>query len=94
MLQLLPQENVLTPNTITAGETVNFINEYIEKFHCDKICIDISFLNILDACFVSTICATKHYIKYPNGKISWKTSSKLVEELNKDLQLGNCEYSA
>ena len=93
ILQLLPQNNVLKLNTITANDTIDFINSYIENFHCDNICIDISFLNVLDACFVSTICATKHYIKYPNGKINWKTSSNLVKELNENLQLGNCEYS-
>ena len=49
-------------------------------------------MNVIDACYVTTICSTKHYIKYPNGKISWVVSSEAVKEFNKDLELGNCEY--
>ena len=54
--------------------------------------IDISFMNIIDACFVTTLCATKHFTKYPNGKIEWKVSSKKVQEFNKNLDLGNSLY--
>jgi len=41
---------------------------------------------------VVTLASTKHYIKYPNGKITWKISSELIKNLNEDLELGNCEY--
>ena len=54
--------------------------------------VDISFMNVLDACYVSTLCSTKHYIKYPQGKINWKISSELIREFNKDLELGNTDY--
>ena len=69
------------------------INDYIKKYHCEEISINISFMNILDACHITTICSTTHFIKYPNGKINWIISSELVEELNKDLGLGNCNYT-
>jgi len=49
-------------------------------------------MNILDACYVSTICSAKHYIKYPEGKIKWKISSELVKEFNSRLELGNTDY--
>ena len=54
--------------------------------------VDISFMNVIDACYVSTLCATKHFIKYPNGKINWKVSSDTIREFNKDLELGNNHY--
>ena len=54
--------------------------------------IDISFMNILDSCHVSTLCSAKHYIKYPDGKINWKVSSELVKEFNSSLNLGNAGY--
>jgi hypothetical protein len=38
------------------------------------------------------LCSTKHFAKYPDGKINWKISSKLIEELNKDFELGNNSY--
>ena len=92
MLQLLPQTESLTQFSANPAETVEYINSYIEKHSCKKMSVDISFLNVLDACYVSTLCSTKHYIKYPDGKINWKISSELVKEFNKDLALGNISY--
>ncbi len=93
MLQLLPQNDIVTPNTQTPSETVDYINSYIDNYHCENMTVDISFMNVLDACYVSTLCSTKHYIKYPQGKINWKISSELIREFNKDLELGNISYS-
>ena len=92
MIQLLPNSEILTPNTISAEDTIDFISEYIEKYHCKFVDIDISFLNILDSCFVTTMCNTKHFIKYPDGKINWIVSSELIREFNKDMELGNSNY--
>ena len=92
MIQLLPQSDALSPSSVNPAEAVDYINSYIEKHSCKKMSVDISFMNILDACYVSTLCSTKHYIKYPDGKIKWKISSELVREFNKDLALGNASY--
>ena len=92
MIQLLPQKEALIPSSANPTDAVKYINDYIDKNSCSKLSIDISYMNILDACYVSTLCSTKHYIKYPDGKISWKVSSKLVKEFNKDLELGNTIY--
>lgn len=92
MLQLLPKNDTLIPNTSNPTETIEFISGYIERYQCENMSVDISFMNILDACHVSTMCSTKHYIKYPNGKINWIISSNLIKEFNKDLDLGNCNY--
>lgn len=92
MIQLLPRKNALLPNSADPTQTVDYINSYIDEHPCEKINIDISFMNILDACYVSTLCSAKHYIKYPHGKINWKVSSELVKEFNKDLELGNAIY--
>ncbi len=93
MIQLLPKSDVLTPNTANAQETAAFISSYIDKYHCEVMSIDISYMNILDACYVTTMCGTKHFIKYPEGKINWIVSSNLVREFNKDLELGNNSYN-
>ena len=89
MLQLLPQNDTLTPNITNPNEAVEFINSYIEKYHCEFMSVDLSYMNILDACFVSTMCSTKHFIKYPEGKINWIVSSEAVDDFTKSLNLGN-----
>lgn len=92
MIQLLPQNEIINPNSQDPQVAVERINSYIDKYHCETLCVDISHMNILDACYVSTLCSTKHYIKYPDGKINWKISSERVREFNKSLDLGNADY--
>ncbi len=93
MLNKLPQLcETLVLNSVNPTENIEYINSYIDKNSCEKLNIDISFMNVIDACYVSTLCATKHFTKYPKGKISWKISSELVREFNKDLELGNSTY--
>ena len=93
MLKRLPQlQETLTPNSVNPSEIVDYINSYIDSYSCKNMSVDISFMNVLDACYVSTLCATKHFTKYPDGKINWKISSETVREFNKDLELGNNNY--
>ena len=93
MLNKLPQlSKTLVPNSVNPTDTIEYINSYIDNFSCENMSIDISFMNVIDACYVSTLCSTKHFTKYPQGKINWKISSDLVREFNKDLELGNNNY--
>lgn len=93
MLKKLPQlKKTLTPASVAPMEVVEQINTYIERHSCETLDIDISFMNVIDACYVSTLCATKHFTKYPQGKINWKVSSKSIQDFNKDLELGNNNY--
>ena len=93
MLKLLPQYESLCPTSVVPAEAVAEINSYIEQNACEILSIDISSMNIIDACYVSTLCSTTHYIKYPNGSINWRVSSDYVREFNKDLELGNSFYN-
>ena len=86
------QSSLLVPNTTNPSLAVDFINSYIDKTSCEEFAVDISFMNIIDACYVSTMCSTKHYIKYPSGKINWFVSSELVKDFTKDMSLGNSSY--
>ena len=93
MLNKLPQiKKALVPNSTDPTIAVDYINTYIDNSHCENMSVDISFMNIMDACYVSTLCSTKHFTKYPMGKITWKVSSESVQEFNKDLELGNASY--
>ena len=93
MLELLPQDETIHITKSEPTDTINFLSSYIENNFCENMSVDISLMNILDACYVSTVCSAKHYIKYPNGKIKWKISSELVSEFNSNLELGNSEYT-
>ena len=88
----LPDGDILIPNTTSPDKAIEYINSYIDKTMCEEFSVDISFFNLIDACHVSTMCSTKHFIKYPNGKINWLVSSQLVKSFSKDMLLGNSEY--
>ena len=92
MLKNIPQTEVLNIDNLNLHTTIDSINDYIDKNSCEKMYIDISFMNVIDACYVTTLCSAKHFIKYPNGKINWKVSSNTVKEFNKNLELGNNNY--
>ncbi len=92
MIQLLPQSEILDTYSTNPIEAVEHISSYIEKYHCENLTVDISHLNIMDSCMVSTLCSAKHYIKYPQGKINWKVSSEVIKDFNKDFDLGNSDY--
>lgn len=93
MIQLLPQSDTLKTNIANPSAAIEYISAYIDKYHCKNLQIDISHMNPIDASSVSIICATKHYMKYPDGRICWHVSSNLVKEFNAGLELGNNLYS-
>ena len=93
MLNKLPQsQTMIMPDSASPVRAVEYINSYIDKNCCKSLSVDISSMNVIDACYVSTLCSTKHFAKYPNGKITWKVSSQSVREFNHDLELGNSFY--
>ena len=92
MIQALPHNSLSVRKFLSTEEFIRDINNYIDNNSCKNMSVDISFLNILDSCYVSTVCSTKHYVKYPDGKINWKVSSELVREFNSSLELGNAGY--
>lgn len=92
MLKIQPQNITLRPNSANPKEAINYINSYIKENPCENVSVDISFMNVIDACYVTTLCSASHFVKYPQGKINWKISSELVREFNKDFELGNADY--
>lgn len=94
MLQIIsPNESKIILDSINPEKNVALVNEHIKLSNCKNMTVDITGLNIMDACMVSTLCSAQHYIKYPNGKINWITNSKEVSELTADMILGNSEYT-
>ncbi len=79
--------NDFKPETV-----IESFNNCINKSNSQNMSVDISFLNVMDAIRVSTLCAASHYVKYPDGKINWYVSSPEVECFSKALNLGNSKY--
>ena len=93
MLQIISKQDskiVVTPQSPT--NTIGMINDYINLSNCENMTVDITKLNVIDACMVSTLCSTEHYLKYPNGKINWLVNSKAVKDYSSDMNIGNSEY--
>ncbi len=88
----LSHSDILIPNTLNPNKAVEYINSYINNSDCENFSVDISFMNTIDACYVSTLCSTKHFIKYPEGKINWFVNSSLSSDLSKKLALGNSYF--
>ena len=93
MIQLLPQNKTVVPNSTEPIRAVEYINSYIDSCKCENLNVDISFMNAMDACYVSAMCSSHHYIKYPEGKINWFVSSELSKELSKRFSLGNSTFN-
>lgn len=68
---------------------VESINNYIRDNECPNLSMDISHLNVIDASKVTLLCSTFHWSKYPEGNISWKISSREINDLVNPLSLGN-----
>ncbi|MBQ7126586.1 hypothetical protein IJO12_05825 [bacterium] len=93
MKNLSPAKNTLCVHNVNPTDAIEYINKFIDNNSCQYIDIDISFMNIIDSCYITTICSTKHYIKYPNGKINWHISSDMITDFNKDFDLSNISYN-
>lgn len=85
-------EQLMILDNFKADTVIDAFNKRIKKSNCEYMSVDISFLNVVDAMKVSTLCATNHYVKYPNGKINWYVSSPEVERFSSALNLGNSKY--
>ena len=93
MLQVFSNNSSeISINSKNPKENVDMINEHIKLCNCKYMTVDITDLNIMDACMVSTLCSTAHYMKYPEGKINWIINSAEVKDYTSSMNLGNCEF--
>ena len=93
MLQVF-SENLSTVVLDSTPTDVNIerLNEHIKLCNCQNMTVDISGMNIIDACMVSSVCSATHYLKYEKGKIKWIVNSPKVEEFTKSMNLGNSDF--
>ena len=93
MLQVFTKDvSTLVLDGINPEKDIEAVNAHIRLCKCENMTVDITHLNIIDACMVSTICSTAHFMKYPGGKIDWITNSKDIETFISGMKLGNSHY--
>ncbi len=93
MLKLLSQN----PSTIKLKDSepnkiLNSLKEYMSSPESEFSTIDISDMNMIDACRISVLVSTEHFINHPTGKINWIVSSSSVEKFVSPLGLGNSSF--
>ena len=93
MLKLLSQN----PSTIKLKDSepnkiLNSLKEYISRPESEFMTVDIAEMNIIDACRISVLVSTEHYINHPPGKINWIVSSNSVEKYVSPMNLGNSSF--
>lgn len=93
MLKILSQN----PSTIKLKDSepnniLNSLKEYMSRPESEFSTIDISNINLIDACKISVLVSTEHYINHPKGKINWIVSSSSIEKFVSPLGLGNSSF--
>ena len=90
---LTKQCSVLVLRNSTPDIVVKEFREYISSV-CDAVIIsvDISNINLIDACKITVLCSTELYIKRPNAKINWIVGAAPVEKYVSPMELGNSDY--
>ena len=93
MLKILSQN----PSTIKLKDSepnkiLSSLKEYMSRPESEFSTIDISDMNMIDACRISVLVSTEHYINHPTGKINWIVSSNSVEKFVSPVGLGNSSF--
>ena len=90
MLQIIsPKSTKIVVDAQNPEKNIDMIKTHIKNVDCKNMTVDISSINIMDACMLATICSTEHYLKYPDGKINWIVNSGKIEEYTSQTSLGN-----
>ena len=93
MLQVCTKDTFLIVlNSDIRNENLEKLNTYIQNSNSQYMTVDISSMNIIDASAVASSGSTMHYIKYPEGAISWIVNSTKVKEYTTSMNLGNSKF--
>jgi len=89
------ENNFLTVNAYNANieEIIDSLNIHISRHDCEKLSIDISILNLLEATKVGAICSTHRFAKYPFGCIEWIVKDIETKNMLKTLSMRTTKTS-
>lgn len=60
-------------------DLIDKFKEFINKYDCPEIVMDLSYMNLLDAAKVMILSSTYHFQKYPYGKVKCKVQTKNIK---------------
>jgi len=81
--------SVLKLNNLELDKNLNILKEYISSSKNKEVVVDISHMNLLDACKISVLCSTNLYLEFPQWKINWLVASPIIEKMINPMGLGN-----
>ena len=74
-----------------SGSLAAKVKNYIKKYDCPVITIDLSALNIFEASKIILLSSAYHYSKYPDGKLKCHVASESIMSLIAGFQVKNLE---
>lgn len=94
MVQNITKSKFIDINCGDSEQVLCRIKNYVNKFDCPEIILDLTKLNILEATKVIVLSSTYHYKKYPSGKIKCKVQSDNIKNLVSAFVTDNLEVIA
>lgn len=67
------------------------IEIFLKKTRQDKLEVDISELNLIEASRMALLCSTRFFAKYPDKKIRWSVADEETKKIISNLKLNNME---
>ena len=74
-----------------SGSLAGRIKNYIKKYDCPVITLDLSALNVFEASKIMLLSSAYHYSKYPKGKLRCHVASDSIMNLIAGLPAKNLE---
>lgn len=68
------------------------VKDYIRKYECPLLTIELKNLNAIDAAKIIVMISTFHNRKYPEGKLICKTQSAIIKNLLSQTSTRNLEF--
>lgn len=76
---------------LNSSSALDEVRNYLNKFDCPELSMDLSALNIIDAARILMLSSVYHYGKYPEGKIFCRYMSNEIKALVEGISIPNFE---
>lgn len=81
----------LTFDFSNSEKVLNRVKNYIKKYDCPEITLDLTALNVFEASKIMLLSSAYHYQKYPKGKLKCHVASENIMDLIAGLAVKNLE---
>ncbi len=73
-------------------EIIADVKDYIGKYECPMLTIDLKKLNIMEAAKIAVMSSIIHNKKYPDGQLKCKAQSAIIKNLISQTSTRNLEF--